>query len=171
MKAKDMIGDYEGLRFARGVRAIVIGLLGLQAYPVPSMTPAQPSRLVLIRVQDSGERTLLDELKRIATEGGMTCRPKPTMTYDGKPEPNPGFDCYFPPTDGASRGNLSAVGLLAKKVVFLFILSSNVSNPTGELDPVIDRVLVDFTQRFAKNPTVQSFEECRAPDLDRCTTN
>jgi hypothetical protein len=149
-------------------QAIVISLLCLLVRPAHSMMAAQPSRLMLIRVQDGGERGLLNDLKRIATEAGMTCRAKPTTTYDGKPDTNPGFDCYLTPSDGPFRGNLSAVGLLAKKVVFLFILSNNVATPNGDVDPEIARVLVDFTQGFAGNHAVQSFEECWAPDFDRC---
>ena len=150
------------------VRVFIISLLCLLVCPAHSMMAAQPSRLMLIRVQDGAERGLLADLRRIATEAGMTCRSKPTTTYDGKPEPDPGIDCFWTQNDGPFRGNLSAVGLLSKKVVFLFILSNNVATPNGDVDPVIDRVLVDFTQGFAGNHAVQSFEECRAPDFERC---
>jgi hypothetical protein len=74
----------------------------------------------------------------------------------------------LPQSDDNFRGNLSAAGLLAKKVVVLFILSSNVSSPHGEVDPAIEQVLLDFKQGFAGSDKVQSFEECRAPDFDRC---
>jgi len=136
-----------------------------------SNIPAQPSRLLLIRVRDDGERVLLADLKLAATRAGMDCKPKPTTTYDGRPEPDPGIDCFLPQSNGTPRGYLSAVGLLAKRVVFLFILSSNVSNPHGEVDPVIEQVLVDFKQGFVESNKVQSFEECRAPDFDRCVVD
>jgi hypothetical protein len=38
----------------------------------------------------------------------------------------------------------------------------------GEVDPVIEQVLLDLEQGFAERNVVPSFEECRAPDLDRC---
>jgi hypothetical protein len=153
------------------VRVSVISLLCLLAVPAPSITPAQPSRLLWIRVRDDNERVLLADLQRVATQVGMDCRPKPTTSYDGRPEPNPGIDCVVPPSDGTFRGNLSAVGLLAKRAVFLFILSSNVSSPHGEVDPIIEQVLLDFKQGFVASNVVQSFEECRAPDFDRCSAD
>src|SRR3981081_1650982 len=130
------------------VRAIFISLLFLLSFPAQSTIAARTPTLLLIRVRDDGERVLLADLKLAATRAGMDCKPKPTTTYDGRPEPNPGIDCFLPERDGNFRGNLSAVGLLAKKVVFLFILSSNVSNPHGEVDPVIEQVLLDFKQGF-----------------------
>jgi hypothetical protein len=153
------------------VRAIFISLLFLLSFPAQSTIAAQPSRLLLIHVRDDGERLLLADLKLAATRAGMDCKPKPTTTYDGRPEPNPGIDCFLPQSNGNFRGNLSAVGLLAKKVVFLFILSSNVSNPDGEVDSVIEQVLLDFKQGFVESNKVQSFEECRAPDFDRCVVD
>jgi hypothetical protein len=157
--------------WASVARVSVISLLCLLAVPAPSITPVQPFRLLWIRVREGGERALLADLKRVATQAGMECRPKPTTTYDGRPEPNPGIDCVVPPSDGTVRGNLSAVGLLAKRAVFLLILSSNVSSPHGEVDPIIEQVLLDFEQGFTESNVVQSFEECRAPDFDRCSAD
>jgi hypothetical protein len=159
----------EPVRNRRGSASSAVKiLLSLLSWPTPSMSRAVPSRVLLVRVRDGGERALLADLTRIATLAGLECRPKPTTTYDGKPEPNPGIDCFFPHSVADFRGDLSAVGLLAQKAVFLRILSNNVSTPNGDVDPVIDQVLREFEQGFAGSNRVRSFEECRAPEFQRC---
>ena len=141
------------------------------AFSARAISRAHPSRLVLIRTYEGSERAILAQLNQAATRAGLDCRPTPEQTWDGHPDPNPGIQCYFPREGAGFRGNIRAVGYPDKQVVLISILSSNLSTPTGEIDPVIEQTLTDFRDRIGGDDAIASIQECWAPDLGRCSTD
>jgi hypothetical protein len=151
------------------VQAIVAAILLSLSPPSESVTAAQPSRLVLVRVQPGTEQVLLDGLTRIAKRRGMVCVPQHATS--NSTQADSGIHCHWSNPAEVVNGSFSAVGLLSKNAVFVFVVGRNVSSPNGDLEPPMEGVLLDFQQEFSRHDGVRSFEECRAPDFDRCLTN
>ena len=127
-------------------------------FPTSPTISAAQSRMLTVQYRDSGSR-VLEAFSSAAVSAGMECRSQHTENTNS-------VSCHLNP---AERGNLYAVDVTEKRWVVVSAYSSDVTSPHGEVDPVMEQALEDFTIALMKIPDVEAVEQCVAPHPMQCS--
>jgi hypothetical protein len=129
----------------------VAGLLFI--FPICGMCtpPAMPSRVLNIRFHGP-EKAILADFIQAGKAVGMEC----TSVNE-----NELVQCDWGATDKTGlRGLMDATQSSAIKIVTIRVYSSNVSTPSGEVDPDIGKALDRFLEAISRDAAIESVEQC-----------